>query len=68
MEKEKLTCNRYQDGQDMLWSCESCELNRGISNWQGNLPCGQQNCWFSCTVCRHNGMEQKCSKPLSHDG
>lgn len=25
--------------------CDKCPENRGFSDWQGCLPCGQQHCW-----------------------
>lgn len=28
--------------------CENCPDNVGCSDWQGCLPCGQQNCWVDC--------------------
>lgn len=34
--------------------CSSCEMNEGFTE---NLPCGQQNCWYGCTVCRYNNMQ-----------
>lgn len=36
------------------FSCEDCDYNIGIQGYYG--PCGQQNCWYSCTVCSYNGM------------
>ena len=37
------------------FSCETCEYAE--ANIQGDYgPCGQQNCWYSCTVCSYNGM------------
>lgn len=39
-------------------SCEECEYNQGFdpSTTAGHIagPCGQQNCWYSCTVCEYN--------------
>ena len=29
----------YEEG------CAVCPENRGFDDWQGRLPCGQQNCW-----------------------
>lgn len=26
-------------------NCDGCPENIGCCGWQGNLPCGQQNCW-----------------------
>ena len=36
--------------------CDSCEYNIGIMHSAGRIagPCGQQNCWYSCTVCEYN--------------
>lgn len=36
-------------------SCENCPENEGRSDWQGNLPCGQQNCWVDCHCGRIGG-------------
>ena len=30
------------------YNCENCPENIGCDSWQGNLPCGQQNCWVTC--------------------
>ena len=29
-------------------NCSECPENVGFDDWQGELPCGQQNCWVSC--------------------
>lgn len=29
-------------------NCSECPENTGASDWQGQKPCGQQNCWVSC--------------------
>ncbi len=35
--------------------CTDCEYaEAGIRG--DYAPCGQQNCWYSCTVCRYNNM------------
>jgi len=38
--------------------CDSCEYNAGYNpaTSSGYIagPCGQQNCWFSTTVCLYN--------------
>lgn len=26
-------------------NCANCPANIGCSDWEGNRPCGQQNCW-----------------------
>ena len=33
-------------------NCEECPENRHFDKWQGQLPCGQQNCWVTvhCNV------------------
>ncbi len=36
--------------------CDNCKDNQGFSSWQNRKPCGQQNCWYSCTVCEYNGF------------
>ena len=28
-----------------IMNCKDCPENIGASDWQGNKPCGQQNCW-----------------------
>lgn len=33
-------------------TCNTCEYNASIEGT--NYPCGQQNCWYSCTVCKAN--------------
>lgn len=38
-------------------ACADCELNQGFDSWGGNQPCGQQNCWYGCTVRRYNGQQ-----------
>ena len=39
------------------FDCDSCDENRGIEG-DSVGPCGQQNCWYSCTVCRYNNSNQ----------
>ena len=29
-------------------NCAACPENREFSDWEGKLPCGQQNCWVDC--------------------
>lgn len=38
-------------------SCEDCGYNIGIEDSASRIagPCGQQNCWYGCTVCEYNG-------------
>ena len=38
------------------FDCDSCHYNVGFqTGWGGVVgPCGQQNCWYSCTVCMYN--------------
>ena len=40
---------------DNVRNCSECPVNIGIENT--DLPCGQQNCWYSCTVCTYNHMD-----------
>ena len=37
--------------------CAECVYNQGIIERAGRVegPCGQQNCWYGCTVCAYNG-------------
>ena len=35
--------------------CAWCPDNRDFAPGADNiLPCGQQHCWYGCTVCRYN--------------
>ena len=36
--------------------CDDCDYNIGITNSNSKIagPCGQQNCWYGCTVCKYN--------------
>ena len=36
----KFMCNKSNSH-----NCKNCPENRQFSDWGGNLPCGQQNCW-----------------------
>lgn len=38
------------------FDCDSCHYNVGFqTGWGGVVgPCGQQNCWYSCTACMYN--------------
>lgn len=38
---------------NMPESCSDCELNNDMEGYNIH-PCGQQNCWYSCTACSHN--------------
>lgn len=29
------------------YNCDACPENHGASDWGGNKPCGQQNCWVT---------------------
>ena len=42
-------------------NCNVCPQNRGFKEGSGRIagPCGQQNCWYGCTVCLYNGMANK---------
>lgn len=37
---------------DNVRNCKDCPENFGFSDWQGTLPCGQQNCWVTAH-CNH---------------
>ena len=43
--------SRWMDNPDNAYNCGDCPENVNASEWGGNLPCGQQNCWVCCT-CR----------------
>lgn len=47
------------------FDCDKCDHNIGAQVGWGSVvgPCGQQNCWYSCTVCHYNHMET-CEKEL----
>lgn len=30
------------------YNCDECPENRDFDDWEGKLPCGQQNCWVTC--------------------
>ena len=32
-------------------NCDECPENINSDNWEGKLPCGQQNCWVDCHCC-----------------
>lgn len=36
-------------------NCAECDYNTNCSDLGNNRPCGQQNCWYGCTVCQYNG-------------
>ena len=38
------------------FDCDICPNNCDIESQDSVGPCGQQNCWYSCTVCRYNGL------------
>ena len=37
------------------FTCDDCEYAENIQGDYG--PCGQQNCWYSCTVCQYNHLQ-----------
>ena len=59
------------------FDCDSCHYNVGFqTGWGGVVgPCGQQNCWYSCTACMRyisvTGV-QTCALPIcqarNHEG
>ena len=60
-----INCIRFNDGVDMECNCHVCSKNEGFSDWGGNLPCGQQHCWYSCYICIYNNMDDDC--PIRND-
>lgn len=38
----------FMCNQENEYMCDACPENRDFDNWQGILPCGQQNCWVKC--------------------
>ena len=40
---------------DNVCNCNECPYNEGFDNWEGKLPCGQQNCWVTV----HTEMDQE---------
>ena len=51
-------CEKCDVKNYMPSSCEECDYNQGFdsSKSSGYIagPCGQQHCWYSCTVCEYN--------------
>lgn len=42
------------------FDCSVCDYANEDFQSSGDLvagPCGQQNCWYSCTVCEYNRMD-----------
>ena len=42
------------------FDCSVCDYANEDFHRGGDLvagPCGQQNCWYSCTVCEYNHMD-----------
>lgn len=49
--KEEIKIKKYMEfmyNSENSHNCRECPENREFSDWQGNLPCGQQNCWVDC--------------------
>ena len=46
------------------FDCDICPENIGATRYLNDSgepgPCGQQNCWYSCTVCRYNSDTPPC--------
>ena len=40
------------------YKCEGCPENQGFDDWEGKLPCGQQNCWVTCHL-RYRESEEE---------
>lgn len=44
-------------GEKGIINCSDCPHNQGFEQSETNRiagPCGQQNCWYGCVVCRYN--------------
>ena len=50
-------CNECA-GESAIINCKDCPHNIGMdpNKSSGHIagPCGQQNCWYGCVVCRYN--------------
>ena len=45
------------------FDCGVCGYNIDAQSSNGAVgPCGQQNCWYSCTVCSYNDMDVDCAE------
>lgn len=51
------------------FDCDSCNYNVGFqTGWGGVVgPCGQQNCWYSCTVCMYNNRGECYAEDIAED-
>lgn len=47
-EKERKDYFEFMFNMDNEYKCDHCPENREFDNWEGKLPCGQQNCWVTC--------------------
>jgi hypothetical protein len=52
------------------FDCDSCHYNVGFqTSWGGVVgPCGQQNCWYSCTACMYNNGGECYAEDIVEDG
>lgn len=41
------------------YNCSECPENKGYDDWEGKLPCGQQNCWVTCHCRAREEAENK---------
>lgn len=48
IEREIQEYKNFMCNPDNSHNCCECPENRDYDNWQGKLPCGQQNCWVDC--------------------
>lgn len=48
-EKERKEYFQFMFNLDNEYKCDRCPENREFDNWEGKLPCGQQNCWVTCS-------------------
>lgn len=46
MTNKEYICFMYNAGNE--YNCEEYPENKGYEDWEGKLPCGQQNCWVTC--------------------
>lgn len=47
-EKEVREYKEFMYNKDNEYNCIECPENVNSDDWEGKLPCGQQNCWVTC--------------------
>lgn len=45
MPSEIIAYREFMSNPENERNCSVCPENRGMSDWQDRLPCGQWNCW-----------------------